>query len=80
MGHTKIVNRVYTLNSSLDFYLLIEHFTTYNIIITVYFSTLYNFVMFKDICKWDLLPLFQNYIKYTSFLQLCLWRNFNQEH
>ena len=30
MGHTKIVNRVYTLNSSLDFYLLFENFTTYN--------------------------------------------------
>ena len=24
---------------------------------TVYFSSLHNFVMFKDICKWDLLPL-----------------------
>ena len=27
------------------------------IIIIVYFSSLHNFVMFKDICKWDLLPL-----------------------
>ena len=26
-------------------------------IIIVYFSSLHNFVMFKDICKWDLLPL-----------------------
>ena len=30
MGHTKIVNRVYTLNSSLlDIYLLFENVTTY---------------------------------------------------
>ena len=30
MYHTKIVNRAYTLNSSLDFYLLFENFTAYN--------------------------------------------------
>ena len=29
MCHTKIVNRAYTLNSRLDFYLLLEHFTTF---------------------------------------------------
>ena len=29
MTHTKIVNRVYTLNSSLDLYLLFENLTTY---------------------------------------------------
>ena len=46
MGHTEIVNRVYTLNSSLDFYLLFDNFTTYNykdfiyIIITAEFSSL----------------------------------------
>ena len=27
------------------------------IIIIEYFSSLHNFVVFKDICKWDLLPL-----------------------
>ena len=30
MCHTKIVNKAYTQNSSLDFYLLFEQFTTYN--------------------------------------------------
>ena len=63
MDHTQIVNRVYTLNSSLDFYLLFEHFTTYCTTIRFHtlhhhnsiFSSLHNFVMLKDICKWDLL-------------------------
>ena len=30
MTHTKIVNGVYTLNSTLDLYLLFENLTTYN--------------------------------------------------
>ena len=29
MYHTKIVNKAYKLNSSLDFYLLFENFITY---------------------------------------------------
>ena len=68
VSYTNILNRAYTRNSSLDFDCLFENFTTYNykisytymymyIIIIVYFSSLHNFVMFKDICKWDLLPL-----------------------
>ena len=58
MYHTQIVKRAYTLNSSLNFYLLFENFTNYKIsYINIYFSFLHNFVMFKDICKWDLLPL-----------------------
>ena len=43
MGHTKILNRVYTLNSSLDFYLLFEHFTTYNYKISYTSSSQYIF-------------------------------------
>ena len=30
MYDTKIINRAYTLNSSLDLYLLFENLTTYN--------------------------------------------------
>ena len=61
-------NRAYTLHSSLDFHLLFENFTTYlqltirfHIVKIVYFSSLHNFVMFKDICKWDLLHLRGNF-------------------
>ena len=63
MTHTKIVNRVYTLNSSLDFYLLFKNLTTYNYNISYVhyhngiFSFFYNSMMFKDICKWDQLLL-----------------------
>ena len=63
MCHTKIVNRAYTLNSTLDSYLYFKilqpttiRFHIY-IIIIVYFSSLHRFVMFKDICTWDLLLL-----------------------
>ena len=66
MCHTKIVNRTYTLNSSLDFYFLFENLTTYN-----YFSSWHNFVMFKNICKWDLLPLkYQNNEKNSNELYI----------
>ena len=34
------------------------------IIITVYFSSLHNFVMFKDICKWD---------RSTTFKKMATW-------
>ena len=72
MYHTKIVNRDYTLNLSSEFYLLFQNCTTYNYkisyISSVYFSSLYNFVMFKDICKWDLLPLNQEDSKRQEFI------------
>ena len=54
MGHTKLVNRAYTLNSTLIFYILFENYKiSYS---SSHFSSLHNFVMFKDICKWDPLP------------------------
>ena len=70
MCHTKIVNRVYTLNSSLDFYLLFENFTTYSYNIpytcTLIFHPSIIFLMFKDTCKWDLLPLRPSYTMLLS--------------
>ena len=61
MCQTKIVNRAYTL-TLVYIYLFISYLkilqpTTIRfhmyIIIIVYFSSLHNFVMFKDIGKWD---------------------------
>ena len=38
------------------------------IVIIVYFSSLHNLVMFKDICKWDLLPLIQGWWQGVAFV------------
>ena len=51
MWHTKIVNRVYTLNSSLDLYLLFQNFTTY----TIRFHIGLHHHILRPVHKWDLL-------------------------
>ena len=82
MYHTKFVNRAYTLNSTLDSYLLFENFTTYNykisyvyIIIIVYFSSLHNCVMFNDLQMGS--TTFKEYLYPKSVFDL--WQEHIQE-